>query len=291
MRVCIYTCITGDYEVLNQKTEKVDNIDFICLTDSSNITSDTWEIHKIDLIDNSNPSRSQRHAKTCPHLYSALKSYDITLYIDNRVTIKDSVKALVEDFVESDRDIGLFSHHYRSTLYEEFEAVKQRQIDSQENVIRLFSMALELDPGMLASRPFWGGFILRRMDRLSTHLFGVSWFCMISLGSRRDQLSLPIALTLNSLEPYQIQSSTCNIFQSPFHSWPTEVCRKGGDPSFSIKRGDDLTELLIKQINDLLLAEKLSMEQEYVILQEQCNVKFSTASKLKRLFNRFLGKR
>jgi hypothetical protein len=291
MKICIYTCITGDYEELNPYTKKIQDIDLICLTDSTKITSDVWDIHEIDLIDHGNLSRSQRHAKCCPHLYSAFKNYDIVIYIDNRVTINKRVKALVEDFVESGSEIGLFTHHYRSTLYEEFEAVRQRQIDSNENVTRMFKMALELDPALLSSRPFWGGFIIRRMDRLSTHLFGVSWFCMVSLGSRRDQLSLPIALALSNLVPYQIQSSISNIFKSSFHSWPTEVRRKGGDTSTPLNQGDNLIEPLIKEIDARLLLEKLAMEQEYVILKEHCNSTPSTASTLRYLFHKLFGRR
>ena len=45
-KVCVYTCITGNYDNLNEITPEVyeENIDYYCFTNNQNIKSDTWNV-------------------------------------------------------------------------------------------------------------------------------------------------------------------------------------------------------------------------------------------------------
>lgn len=42
-KVCIYTCITGNYDDLHE-VEKEEGIDYICFTNNINLKSQSWKI-------------------------------------------------------------------------------------------------------------------------------------------------------------------------------------------------------------------------------------------------------
>jgi hypothetical protein len=284
MRICIYTCITGGYETLNGETNKIKGVDLICFTESTTLASDIWQIEHIELFDRSDPSRSQRYIKCCPHLHPLLNLYDITVYIDNTVKIGGQIEPLLNNFIASDADIGLFEHTYRSSLYEELEAIRQRKINSDETTAKIIAMASSIDSKLLIERPFWGGFIIRNMKSSSTKAFGASWFSMVLLGSKRDQLSLPIALSLSNAKVYPLQSTASDIFKSSFHSWPSHVNRKSIAPaSHPSIITDDLIKPYAESINQKILAEKLAMEEEYIRFKTASNRSSNAIFSLKRL--------
>lgn len=288
MRTCIYTCITGDYETLNHETNKVKGVDLVCFTDSTTLTSDIWQIEHIELLDRSDPSRSQRYLKCCPHLHPLLDRYDITIYIDNTVTINGRVEPLLNDFLASKADIGLFEHTYRSSLYEELEVIRLRKINSDETTTRMVTLASSIDSKLLVERPFWGGFIVRNMKSCSTKTFGASWFSMILLGSKRDQLSLPVALSLSNAKIYPLHSTSADIFKSSFHSWPSQVNRKYiASVSHPSVMSDDLIKPYSESINQEILAEKFRMEEEYLRLKIASSHSSNARFSLRRLTARF----
>lgn len=288
MRACIYTCITGGYETLNQDTKKVKGVDLLCFTDSATITSNIWQVEHIRLLDRSDPSRSQRYLKCCPHLHPLLNQYDITIYIDNTVTINGRIEPLLRSFLASKADIGLFEHTYRSTLYEELEVIRHRRIDSDDITAKMIALASSVDSRLLVERPFWGGFIIRNMKSCSTKIFGASWFSMVLLGSKRDQLSLQAAISLSNAKVYPLHSGSSDIFRSSFHSWPSQVNRRSIAPAS--RQGnlpDDLIKPYAESINQEILAEKLRMEEEYVRLKTMSNRSSSARYSLRKLAVKF----
>jgi len=46
-KVCVYTCITGDYDNLKEIKNKEKNIDYYCFTNNKNIKSNTWKVEYI----------------------------------------------------------------------------------------------------------------------------------------------------------------------------------------------------------------------------------------------------
>ena len=47
-RICVYTCITGDYDNLKEIKNKEKNIDYYCFTNNKNIKSKTWKVEYIE---------------------------------------------------------------------------------------------------------------------------------------------------------------------------------------------------------------------------------------------------
>ena len=47
-KICVYTCITGNYDNLKDVLVKEDNVDYICFTDNKYLSSSTWKIMYIE---------------------------------------------------------------------------------------------------------------------------------------------------------------------------------------------------------------------------------------------------
>ena len=43
-KICVYTCIAGDYDDLNEVLVKEEGIDYICFTNNKKIKSKTWKV-------------------------------------------------------------------------------------------------------------------------------------------------------------------------------------------------------------------------------------------------------
>ena len=41
-KICVYTCITGNYDDLKEVKVKEDNIDYICFTNNKGLSSNSW---------------------------------------------------------------------------------------------------------------------------------------------------------------------------------------------------------------------------------------------------------
>jgi hypothetical protein len=279
--------LTGKYEELNEKSSAMPGIDLICFTDDNTLSSPTWKIEVIEPYMPNDLQRSQRHVKACPHQYDQLSSYDMVVYIDNNVTINKQIGSAINKFFESGNPLGLYQHTYRSSLYEEFLAVKYGNYDAEERIEMCFNDLLENFSFLLVSRPLWGGVIFRNMHDPKTHLFGASWFSAIVLGPRRDQLSLPLALHLNSILPYLIDQ---NIFCSDFHSWPEYTKRR---PRREIHACPEDRLLVKDQAESLIIQEKLAIDKELVrlaclyniSLKESTSIRHAIKSRLKRIFS------
>ena len=46
-KICVYTCITGDYDNLNEIKNIEKGIDYICYTNNKKIKSKTWKVKYI----------------------------------------------------------------------------------------------------------------------------------------------------------------------------------------------------------------------------------------------------
>jgi len=267
MKCCVYTCITGDYEKLNDQFESMGDVDLICLTDSDSLKSKVWNVEKIKPFIVGNRHMSHRHVKCCPKDYPQLSYYDVTVYMDNRITANSLVRQACDYFIKSKSQIGLLNHSYRSSLFEEFQAVLQGKHDNPSNVSRIFDLISKNFPELLVAKPFWGGAIFRNMREEVVHTFGKTWFSLLLLGSQRDQLSLQLSLHLNNIRPLIIPE---NIFSSYFHKWPTEVGRQKVEvqPDAEIRPIDSA---VIEGINMKSINEKLILDNEIVRLKALVN--------------------
>jgi hypothetical protein len=212
---CVYTTLIGGYERLNeQPVRRQSDIPFICLTDDPALTSETWDVRRVDTLFPSDPVRSQRELKIRPHKY--LAEFERSLYIDNTVILSAPPEAIFERYPSSS-GFAVPLHDFRDTVRDEFAEVARLELDDPVRLREQLEAYRASVPDRLNDRPFWGGFLIRDHGRPAVQSAGDIWAAHVLRYSRRHQLSLGVALHAAGLEPaiidIPLQLSWC-------HSWP-----------------------------------------------------------------------
>ena len=215
LRLCVYTALTGCYERLNEQPMARDSmIPFICLTDDAELRSDTWQIRQVPPLFTRDPIRSQRDLKLRAHLH--LPDYDFSIYIDNSVVLTQLPERIFERHYPA-TGLCLFWHSLRDSVLDEFLEVASRGLDDQGRVFEQLNHYSFSHPEVLEERPYWGGLLLREHGIPEVRAMSDIWYSNVLRYSRRDQLSLNLALRKAGLTPEVIDLDNR---ASWFHTWP-----------------------------------------------------------------------
>ncbi len=133
-KICIYTCIYGDYDTLKTHAKQNINCDYICLTDNPNLKSETWKIHlflpsKLQAIRDAFPEYNGAiHAnmvntiicRSDLRLIPVLAEYDICVYIDGnmQITNPNLISNLLLQAKSTDL-VVINKHRSRANAYQE----------------------------------------------------------------------------------------------------------------------------------------------------------------------------
>ena len=196
-KLCVYTCITGDYDNVNNfSCGKDNNVDYYLFTNNKTIRSDFWNVIYIenDGLDN---IRLARKIKILGH--DILKEYDITVWVDGASYPKKSILEFIDKFCDLDKYslIG-FKHPERDCIYDEGKVCVIAGKESKDNVIEqmifLKSKNYPRHNGLIESailvRNIKDNNLIRTMEL---------WFEMVKNYSYRDQLSFNYAAYVNNL--------------------------------------------------------------------------------------------
>lgn len=220
---CVYTVLTGGYESLSaQPAFSGTKIPCICFTDDPSLTSDVWDIRLIEPVFPNDLGRSQREIKINPHQY--LPEFDASVYIDNSVQLKVLPEALIERLA-ADGLPAFCAHSYRAALLDEFLEVAKAGMEESSRLFEQCNHYLEQFPDVLSTRPIWGGLLLRSHRCPQTQQFAKIWTAHTYRYSRRDQLSLPVALAISGLAAHIHQLDNYDDWS---HEWPAGVSRREG---------------------------------------------------------------
>lgn len=225
-RVCVYTTLIGHYEKLNEQPVALESsIPFLCLTDDLNQQSKSWHIRHVSPVFGMDPVRSQRDLKLRPHAY--LPEFDASLYIDNSVLLRDVPEHLFAR-CSSASGFSLPQHSFRESVLDEFLAVAKLGFDDQNRIFEQLNHYLLDYPSVLQEIPYWTGVMVRDHRSPAVCKLLDIWSAHVNRYSRRDQLSINVALKLSSVTPDVIGIDN---HASWFHSWPHAEGRdreKGG---------------------------------------------------------------
>jgi len=111
--MAIYTAIYGDYDYLLDPLVVSNKADYICFTDSEDLTSDVWEIRRKTFPELSS-QMSNRKMKILPHKF--LSEYDKSIYVDGNIKILDDLGKFGSDLLEktnSIRKYRVMKNNYR----------------------------------------------------------------------------------------------------------------------------------------------------------------------------------
>lgn len=215
-RACVYTSMLGGYEKLNeQPIASRSSVPFLCLTDDPAITSDTWKTIVIEPCFPLDPVRSQRMLKLLPHRF--LPDYDISLYIDNTVILKEPPELLLERYLPPGIQVALPTHSYRETVLSEFAEVGRLGLDDPVRMSEQLNHYSASSPAALLQRPYWSAIQFRRHHDEGVRCAFELWCAHVLRYSRRDQLSANVAFEQSRLSPDRIEIDN---YESWFHTWP-----------------------------------------------------------------------
>ncbi len=189
-KICVYTCITGDYDDLKEIKNVEKNIDYFCFTNNHNIKSKTWNVIYIDNegVDN---HRLARKIKILGH--PIIWEYDISVWQDASVTFNKKVNSFISTFFDNEKDNLCVPKHYcRKTVKEEANECIRLKKDSKDLIKKQMLFYKENgfkdDLGLFETTVF----IRNNKSKLLNDTLKV-WYEMIEKYSKRDQLSLTYA--------------------------------------------------------------------------------------------------
>ncbi|MBQ3274850.1 hypothetical protein IJH46_00265, partial [Candidatus Saccharibacteria bacterium] len=129
-KICVYTCITGEYDKLNEIKKPEKGVDYVCFTNNVKLKSKTWKVIQIHELELSNRLLA-RKIKILGHP-TINKKYEVFVWTDADVIWERAF----EDFVEflGEKDFAVFMHHSRIQIYEEAVACLENRKDTIQNI-------------------------------------------------------------------------------------------------------------------------------------------------------------
>lgn len=224
----VYTALLGGYETLQEEPMALkSSIPHICLTDDPSLVSNTWDVRLVEPLFPKDPVRSARALKILGH--QALGEYTESIWVDNRVSLVRPAEELFDEAL-GESDFTAIAHSFRDELVDEFDAVAQGGYDEPARVYEQLIHYAETSPEILSAKPLWTGLLIRRRTSACDAAMHV-WFSHVLRHSRRDQLSVQVAL---STTPVRQTIWQFDNRESPWHRWPPlgeELGRRRGLPS------------------------------------------------------------
>ena len=243
----IYTCISGNYDRLKEPQVLDPDFDYVCFTDQR-FDSPTWNMRPIpEELKNLSQVKRQRCIKLLPHKY--LPEFDVSVWVDSNVDIKNSVRKYMEDNNINHENGYLFvgEHPRRKCIYEEAKECLRLKKDVAENVNP------QMDDYRKEGMPENFGLpqtciLFRYHNDERAKLFGEAWFNEVKNRSHRDQLSFSYAAWKVGMDGIVYLPSTiftCETFRwgaahTPVTKTPGTVVNKRSEP-VSPKKNNNLT--------------------------------------------------
>ena len=133
-KICVYTCITGNYDNLKEITKLEKKIDYYCFTNNKNIKSNTWNVVYIEDETLSNVQLA-RKIKILGH--ELINDYDILLWMDGAVIFNKEIKDFINTYLNKNDVFVGFMHGERDNIKDEAYACYRFNKESKGNINRI----------------------------------------------------------------------------------------------------------------------------------------------------------
>jgi hypothetical protein len=197
-KAVVYTCITGNYDQLNNHSYVRKDFDYICFTNNPCIKGNhnsTWNIKPL-VSDGSDNVRNNRWHKLHPHIL--FPEHERSLYIDANINVlSDDLFADITIAVMESRRLSLGLHFSRNCIYDELEACLKFEKDDpgimKQQVDLMRKDGFPENYGL-----FENNVIYREHHDKDVIKIMNDWWWWIENYSRRDQLSFMYVLWKNN---------------------------------------------------------------------------------------------
>lgn len=216
----IYTCVTGNYDLLDDHTFINPDWDYVCFTDNPYILErkfKSWKVKKLK-FDKLDPTRNNRWHKLHPHLL--FPEYEMSLWVDSNVDIlSPQVFADVDSAIDSGEAMSIAPHPERDCIYDEILACIEHGKDSPENMwpqIEKFKKdGFPSHYGLFETNVLLRKHNLRKVQKVMD-----DWWWWIENYSKRDQLSLTYVLWKHKMKVAPLTDKTYRNGDGRIKFWP-----------------------------------------------------------------------
>lgn len=219
-KICVYTCITGNYDNVNELTFKEKGVDYYLFTNNKSIKSKTWKVIYIE-DENLDNIRLARKMKILGN--EITNKYEITIWIDGASYIKKSVKDFVKKYCDfNEYSLVGFKHGLRNSVYKEaIECIKLKKDNKEiiERQIKNYKKNNYKDNNGLIESTV----MIRRNNVKLLEKTMKDWFNEIKKYSYRDQLSFNFVADKNKLK---FNLLDMNVFDNDYFGWKKHNIKK-----------------------------------------------------------------
>lgn len=210
-KICVYTCITGDYDNLIEIKNKEKNIDYYCFTNNKSIKSNTWNVIYIE--EKISNILLARKIKILGH--ELINKYDIQLWMDASVEFNKNILDFIKTYKTNKDNFVCFKHGERNNILEEMNACLRFRKEKIENINKLKEFYKKenynYDNGLIESTVF-----IRNIKDLIVFKTMNIWFDTLKNYSCRDQLSFNYAVFKTGLKVKYINEK---VFDNFWFKW------------------------------------------------------------------------
>ena len=128
-KICVYTCITGDYDNVHEVKKKETGVDYLLFTNNKSVVSNSWQVVYIE-DPNLDNQRLSRKIKMLGHPIID-QNYEISVWQDASVVFQKSVVTFVQTYLKNN-SFAAFLHHVRDCIYDEAMACIKKKKDKKE---------------------------------------------------------------------------------------------------------------------------------------------------------------
>lgn len=217
MKIAVYTAIFGSYNPLRTVPNQTMDADYICFSDNAEMKCEGWKtiVTKYPRQD-FHPRLRAKYFKVLPHYIEELQQYDVLIYIDGSIEIrdKDFIKWCIENL--GGNDMCLFKHPQRDCIFEEFVASDEcRKYDHEDKVEqrRDYRMKYPEHGGLYAC-----GVCVLRITPCTIRVMN-DWWHEILKYTIQDQVSFPVVCKANNFIPATFEENQYSnkYFQVNWH--------------------------------------------------------------------------
>ena len=195
MKVVVYTCTFLDYDNVYTPVVMTPGVDYVLYADRAPRFVKGWQWRPLPPeVAGFSQSMANRYCKFFPD--RLFPDADVTLYADGKTLMKGDLRPLIDEFLASGAEIGLFKHQQRDSLDEEVAFCKQvgkikpQDFDAADaQLADYYAEGLPRDHVLTQN-----GVILRRHDGPGLRPAMQLWWDEMQTRTQRDQISGPYVL-------------------------------------------------------------------------------------------------
>ncbi|WP_346908027.1 tetratricopeptide repeat protein, partial [uncultured Roseibium sp.] len=213
-RCAIYSCITGAHDPVMPHEDLIKSSDYHMFLDDAKGNTYAFDVKETPYFDDDS-ARSARYVKTHPHIL--LPGYEIAVWIDGNILIRNDLSDLIERFAQSGFPVGGIPHPVRTSVYGEAEACIRKDKDDPD-VIRKQMSRYEAE-GFECDDLVETNLLMFRLDHPKLSSFLNIWWSEIEKGSRRDQLSFNYSLRKADADYFRLTTRPDSVHNHPALAW------------------------------------------------------------------------